>query len=61
MYFRKEEDADGVYLSKDGVRFSLQQARRVRPAAGWTVFETLEDCLTAWGLSECAEAEPSED
>lgn len=61
MYFRKEENADGEYLAKDGVRFTLQQARRVRPAEGWTVFETQEDCLTAWGLSEQEAAKESED
>lgn len=50
MYFRKDEDESGEYLRADGARFALQQARRVRPADGWTVFGTLEECLAAWEL-----------
>lgn len=51
MYFKTEQDDDGDFLRTDGVRFALQRARRVRPATGWTVFETPEECLEAWGVT----------
>lgn len=50
MYFKAEKTEEGDYTSKEGTRFVLRHARRVRPADGWTVFETLEMCLNAWGL-----------
>lgn len=50
MYFKTEENEQGDYCHETGRRFSLQQCRRVRPADGWVIFETLEDFLAAQGL-----------
>lgn len=58
MYFKKDEEERGDYLRTDGVRFVLQQARRVRPADDWTVFESLEACLAAWELTYAPLPEP---
>lgn len=51
MYFKAEQEDKGDYTREDGVKFELQQARRVRPADGWTEFESLEECLASWGLT----------
>lgn len=50
MYFKAEQQENGEYIRHDGVRFALLKARRVRPADGWSDFDTLDDCLEAWGL-----------
>lgn len=50
MYFKAEEDEGGAYQDENGTCFSLQQARRVRPANGWTRFDSLEECLAAWKI-----------
>lgn len=51
MYFQRLDDAYGDYTDKGGERCSVLQARRVRPADGWMVFETLDECLAAWELT----------
>lgn len=51
MYFKIREDKEGEYRKQNGTRYSLQWCRRVRPADGWAVFETPDDCLAAWGLT----------
>lgn len=50
MYFKTEENEQGDYCRETGKRFSLHQCRRVRPAHGWALFETLEEYLAAQGL-----------
>lgn len=60
MYFKQEIYDDGEYVRKDGARVMLQQCRRVRPATGWAVFETLEECLTAWHLTYAPIPEPAD-
>lgn len=51
MYFKAEQNEEGEYLRADGVRYLLQQCRRVRPADSWEEFPSLEECLTAWRLT----------
>lgn len=49
--YRKFPAEDGEYVDADGVRYCLEWCRRVRPAEGWTEFETPEKCLEIWGLT----------
>lgn len=53
MMCRKTEDASGEYTDKSGKRYILEICRRVRPSAGWTEFDSPEQCLLAWGLAYC--------
>lgn len=51
MFYRKDEYTQGEYISADGTRIILSQARNVRPTKGWTRFNSREDCLAAWDLT----------
>lgn len=51
MYYRKDPDNTGDYRSEEGERYSLIGVLNVRPADGWTWFDTTEECLTVWGLT----------
>ena len=57
MWYKKVENKDGSYQDKDGKIFILVQCSRAMDKTGkknaelgLTEFNTLEDCLTEWGL-----------
>ena len=55
MYFKLNPDAAGDYIDKDGKRYSISVARRIRTAAGINVgyqaFEGIDEALTEWGVT----------
>lgn len=64
MWFKKIEDIKGKYQDKDGNRFKIFQCHQAHGPngkrekdLGLTEFETIEDCLKAWELTEVKEEE----
>ena len=57
MKIKKIPDSDGLWMGRDGQRYSLSVVRRLRNAAGVNVgyadFDSLEDALEEWGLTAC--------
>lgn len=58
MWYKIVEHKEGRYQGKDGKLYILVQCHRAmdkegrkNKELGLTEFETLEDCLTAWGLT----------
>lgn len=54
MLYRLLPDPEGAYLTPAGARVTLQAVRWSNHAEEFTAFETLADCLAAWGLDNPA-------
>lgn len=57
MWYYKEQNEDGNYQDKDGVRYLLTECYRViapdgrrNAELGYTEFDNMEECLNTWGL-----------
>lgn len=48
--YRKIESALGDYVDGQQKRYDLECCRRIRPATGWTSFDTKENCVNTWQL-----------
>lgn len=58
MYYSHYKNETGEYVNAYGVRYSLMAV----PSAGgqlWTWFDSIDDCLTAWGLTYDPLPEPA--
>ncbi len=62
MYYRKKKTIQGEYVDKEGIRWSVLAARRVRSSAGinaeYECFSSLEAALSAWNLSLARDVYP---
>lgn len=58
MWYNKIEDKNGFYQDENGTRYMITECHRVmapdgrkNAELGYTEFESMEECLTAWELS----------
>lgn len=50
MLYRKLETPDGEYIDREGKCYTLQIVHATNIPRPFHPFESLEDCLAAWGL-----------
>lgn len=54
-HYQLHDNPQGAYIRQDGLRCDLLCVGNIRTAqglnVGWAPFASLEDCLTAWGLT----------
>lgn len=59
MWYFKEQNEDGDFQDKDGIRYSLTECHRIiapdgrrNAELGYTEFENMQECLKVWELIE---------
>lgn len=59
MWYKKFEYENGNYQDENGTRYMVTECYRViapdgrrNAELGYTEFNSMEECLSAWGLSE---------